>query len=320
MELKMQRWVVATSTVLVFAYVTFKLIDFSSYETIFDFKSKTQPDAHTKNITMSSPSKLYNSMRKDASNGVAVLNLTNNAEYFDGTCDIVRNYLGLHLTPPNLLVEINQCSPSRHGNLLSGIFMTKLLALSVNGTYTYHCGSGDNSNLLHQLSPILSDRLSNIHVHGNFTDVCNECASDVSSSVYVHVCPYGLNWAVPIIQHDLQTWARKHQSEVADLDDVAIHFRCGDVLTYGGNFMGFPSFDTYASMLGSKENPIMHSIGIVTSSLEPSHCRSQNCEEDNLQDCRIILEGLVNFLEESYPGVQVHIRNSVHETLGTAFL
>ena len=319
----MQRWVVAISTALVLATVTFTLRKFASDATDFDLKSKEQRVVYTRNISLPYPSTKYGSIGRDTNSGVTVLKFMKNSEYFVGHCDIVRESLGLYSTPPNLLVEISECSSSRHGNLLSGIFMTKLLALSVNGTYTYRCGGGggdDHSNLLHQLAPILSNKSSSIPVLVNFTDVCTECALDVSSSQYVHVCPYGLNWAAPIIQQDLQTWAWKHRSEITDLDDVAIHFRCGDVLTYGSNFMGFTAFDTYTSMLGSKYNPNMHSIGIVTSSLEPSHCRSENCDYDHLEDCRIILQGLVDFLEGFHPGVQVHIRNSVNETLGTAFL
>ena len=325
---------VAISAVIIISSVIFPLRNFDSSETKIEWNSKAQHDAYKKNINISSANANHSSMKSLTNSGsampdtnshaqqVAVLSVDYFTEYSNGNCNIVQPYLGLQLTPINFLVEMSECTSNIFGlgNLLSGIFMTKLLALSANGTYTFSCGGDDHSNILYQLAPILSNGLSMIPVHSTLTDICTECTTVGKSSIFLHSCAYGLNWAASIIQHDLQSWARQHQTEVPDLDDVAIHFRCGDVLSFGGDFMGFLAFDTYARMLSTEDNTSIVSIGIVTSSLEPSHCRSHNCEHDHLHDCRVILQGLVEFLQDYFPGVLVHVRNSMKETMSTSFL
>ena len=335
MELKMKQWMVAIPvTIMIFSFI-FPRCKFASTETKIDCISKAQNGEFKKNDnimfnTSASPSSMKDLMNMERTipgttshaQVIVVLEVDNNPEFSNENCNIVQPHLGIQLSPIKYLGEMRECRSKYFGlgNLLSGIFMTKLLALSVSGNYTFSCGGNDGSNILYQLAPILSNDSSMIPVLANFSDICTECTTVGRTSVFLHSCPYGLNWAVPIIQQDLQSWAWQYQSEVKDLDDVAIHFRCGDVLSFGGSFMGFPAFDTYARMLSSEDNASIASIGIVTSSLEPSHCRSHNCEHDHLQDCRIVLQGLVDFLQDHFPGIPVHVRNSINETLGTAFL
>jgi hypothetical protein len=94
------------------------------------------------------------------------------------------------------------------------------------------------------------------------------------------------------------------------LDDVALHFRCGDVL--GGakrNDFGMIRFNEYKKWI-PHGTP---SIGILTQSFE----KDQNRNEDKRKAdaCRTVVAALADYLHSFAPSAQIFIRNSINETL-----
>ena len=94
------------------------------------------------------------------------------------------------------------------------------------------------------------------------------------------------------------------------LDDVALHFRCGDVL--GGanrNDFGMIQFTEYIKWI----DPNTTTIGILTQPFEKHRVRRQDSGKTN--DCRQAVYLLVNYLQGHFPHARITIRNNELETL-----
>jgi hypothetical protein len=89
------------------------------------------------------------------------------------------------------------------------------------------------------------------------------------------------------------------------LDDVAIHFRCGDVL--GGQFrndFGMIPFREYIHWI-DKNNTT--SIGIVTQPFQVD--RNREVDGRHAQACERVVHKLVDYLQGHYPNATIRIHN-----------
>lgn len=104
----------------------------------------------------------------------------------------------------------------------------------------------------------------------------------------------------------------------ADLDDVAIHLRCGDILYAGGSNYGLLPFRSYVSRLGGTKN-FNGTIGIVTIPFNEPH-RLRGRDRRGAGPCRRIVAHLVRYLETHLPGAVGHVtvRNGPGETSAVA--
>jgi hypothetical protein len=117
-----------------------------------------------------------------------------------------------------------------------------------------------------------------------------------------------------VIQQDMQRLAKEVLNEQKDLpkdgtslmlDDVAIHFRCGDVL--GGqlrNDSGMIPFREYTKWIWASNTT---SIGIVTQPFQKD--RNRKIDGQRAEACRIVVEKLVEYLQGFYPKARISIRN-----------
>ncbi|MGK3758442.1 MAG: tetratricopeptide (TPR) repeat protein [Bacillariaceae sp.] len=98
------------------------------------------------------------------------------------------------------------------------------------------------------------------------------------------------------------------------LDDVALHFRCGDVL--GGanrNDFGMIRFNEYKKWI-----PIdTESIGILTQPFEKE--RNRGRDSRRADDCRTVVFALVEYLQDFAPKAKITIHNDNNETLPLAY-
>ena len=93
------------------------------------------------------------------------------------------------------------------------------------------------------------------------------------------------------------------------LDDVALHFRCGDVL--GGarrNDFGMIRFNEYKKWIPNN----MESIRILTQPFEKDRNRGQ--DKRKADNCRTVVYALVDYLQEFAPKAKISIHNGVNET------
>jgi len=95
-----------------------------------------------------------------------------------------------------------------------------------------------------------------------------------------------------------------------EIDDVALHFRCGDVL--GGpsahGFYGIIKFDEYKRQI----SPEAQSIGIHTQSFDPSLVRGE--DRDKTHNCHLVVLALLNYLKSAFPDALVTVRNTPDDT------
>ena len=88
------------------------------------------------------------------------------------------------------------------------------------------------------------------------------------------------------------------------LDDVVIHYRCGDILLPGapGPFY-FPKYDSYTKLI----SPEAKSVGIITQPFSTADTSAQFRKRDQIDEsgarCRVLVEGLVDYIYEHCPNI-----------------
>mmetsp|Transcript_15377 Transcript_15377/g.21917 ORF Transcript_15377/g.21917 Transcript_15377/m.21917 type:complete len:240 (+) Transcript_15377:170-889(+) len=95
-----------------------------------------------------------------------------------------------------------------------------------------------------------------------------------------------------------------------EVNDVAIHFRCGDILG-GENRYDFDivKFDEYKRQIF----PEARIVGIATQPFDPDLMRPR--DRSKAQNCKRIVLLLVDYLTNNFPNITVTIRNSANDTL-----
>ena len=99
-----------------------------------------------------------------------------------------------------------------------------------------------------------------------------------------------------------------------ELDQVAIHFRCGDVLSgFSTTNYGMVPFDVYrTALLASNSN--YTSIGIVTQPFKQGK-NLRSLDAKHSMDCKQIVSSLQNYLSHHFSHAKVTIRNSQSDTI-----
>lgn len=108
------------------------------------------------------------------------------------------------------------------------------------------------------------------------------------------------------------------------LDQVAIHFRCGDVLSglspkVNDNY-GMVPFSVYRDVIQNHNNRTgseVSTIGIVTAPFDPKHLRSEDAKFSSA--CEEIASALDGYLSQNFPRAKVSIRNSHKDTIPMVF-
>jgi hypothetical protein len=134
-------------------------------------------------------------------------------------------------------------------------------------------------------------------------------------------------------RHDIPPLASLFKEE--PLDDVAIHFRCGDLMGTDHGQYEFLKFSGYARYI----SPEARTIGIVTQSFAPPPIQSQNSgNKSGLQQisslpirskdftdvvrdrCLIVVSALVEYIQQRHPHSLVSIRNGPRETIPSSYV
>lgn len=107
-----------------------------------------------------------------------------------------------------------------------------------------------------------------------------------------------------------------HQSShlLVSLDDVAIHFRCGDLLKgLPSEDYGFLKFQSYTDLI----DPTASSIGIVTSSFNPDYIRVQDQGTGTI--CQHIVIAFQRHIQAVFPNATVSIHNGPNESIPVSY-
>jgi hypothetical protein len=124
-----------------------------------------------------------------------------------------------------------------------------------------------------------------------------------------------------------------------EIDDVAFHYRCGDIMESKNKWYGFMKFRSYSKRLASEVQQLQqhnhfYSIGIVTQPFLGIQGRKQDQSKNAVDKCRKVLYAFKTFLQEQNytyieydknsgrpiaKKVRVTIRNSNKDFITTAY-
>jgi hypothetical protein len=190
----------------------------------------------------------------------------------------------------------NECYGAQLGNYLAALYMSIMRAKQRNNSFAFICGNGSTS-IFEKLNFIAPD---DFEIFQDAPDLCLTCTT------YVHTCDTGLNQAFSLIKSSLQGLDAPEQ-----MDDVTIHFRCGDILSHPFHEYGYPRYRIY-DLLGHA----FDSVGIMSAPFGEKQSRLSDLV--NAAKCNKILYDYVDYFASQYPNVKVTVRNndSLEEAFG----
>jgi hypothetical protein len=189
----------------------------------------------------------------------------------------------------------NECHGAQLGNYLAALYMSILRAKQRNNSFTLVCGNGSAS-----IFEKLNFEPSDFEIYADLPDLCLTCTT------YAHSCETGLNHAFSLFKSSLKGLGAPNQ-----LDDVTIHFRCGDILSHPFTEYGYPRYKIY-SLLGHT----FETIGILSAPFSGKQSRLPDLV--NAAKCDKLLSDYVDYFSSQYPNVKVTVRNndSLEEAFG----
>jgi hypothetical protein len=127
-------------------------------------------------------------------------------------------------------------------------------------------------------------------------------------------------------QHEHQKFSKPYQMNLAisdtplypntELDDVIVHFRCGDLMSSSHPRFGFCKYNAFASRI----SPNATRIGIVTQPFDESaQNRAWDSSAEKRRRCKTVVLDFQNYLETKFPNAKVRIHNSPNETIALTY-
>jgi hypothetical protein len=116
-----------------------------------------------------------------------------------------------------------------------------------------------------------------------------------------------------------------------ELDDVAIHFRCGDLMQSLHAHYGFMKFSSFANRIQNTTAPF--SIGIITHPFAPAANTTNDSNTSSTVKvhrpadhgdgvdhlCYVTVHAFVDYLQARFPQARIRIRNGPGETIALAY-
>jgi hypothetical protein len=102
------------------------------------------------------------------------------------------------------------------------------------------------------------------------------------------------------------------------LDEVAVHFRCGDLMDSMNGAFSFMRFQGYVRHI----SPNVTTIGILTQPFDDDTQQSRWPDSStHVQErCRTVVHSLVDYIQERHPTAQIFIRNERTERITLSYL
>ncbi|KAL3921151.1 MAG: hypothetical protein SGILL_002897 [Bacillariaceae sp.] len=219
----------------------------------------------------------------------------------------------------------------QHGNFLVGFYSMKLAALHFGAGFSFRCNEDFEETLsLSKKKRLLLWWLQSTRetVGGTkartYSHAINETLYDPPIPSKKDACQgmgkISLQYTSEYVRKDLRAMATeltpsfRNENKTLDIDEAAIHFRCGDVISSSipktDNNYGLLQFQAYQKRI--PEN--VTSIGIVTAPFtNSSGARKQ--DRPHMGMCQSIVERLVSYLQQHFPGATIQVRNDPHESI-----
>ncbi len=254
------------------------------------------------------------------------------------------DYLGEERHPPlvNLTLQCEDLG-SNTGNWITAIYHLRLVAALGRVDFQFQCETGMDSAEV-SILPWLSGRFpaplsSDWPYDYGWPDpdrVCSEVYAKLPLHHLAHEMRHDMRrMAVTILgPRDFNSSDLKHSygelqealrrrppSSITyprtdlEIDDAAIHFRCGDVFgETKKDVYGLIKFREYVERI---PNETTRSIGIHTQSFNISLLRE--ADQDTVHDCEKVVHILVMYLQRVYPNATISIRNTMDDTIPISY-
>lgn len=207
------------------------------------------------------------------------------------------------------------------GNWLVAFYMVRLAAAFSSSHLKFQCTAGDYKN---EILPYLQGCYPpNTHQWPPNNATEDLLCDDEMRTAPVHYAALEIREAMRHLVQEVTGFQRPPLSKPVNtkmfgevvFDEVAIHFRCGDVLnlTNPRGDYGFTRYPEFKKRISQSAR----SIGIVTQSFD----KSRNRERDSkyTDDCRKLVVVLVEKLRDDFPTATTTIRNGPGETITLAY-
>eukprot|EP00567_Pseudictyota_dubia_P003305 CAMPEP_0197434404 /NCGR_PEP_ID=MMETSP1175-20131217/2143_1 /TAXON_ID=1003142 /ORGANISM="Triceratium dubium, Strain CCMP147" /LENGTH=453 /DNA_ID=CAMNT_0042963115 /DNA_START=200 /DNA_END=1561 /DNA_ORIENTATION=+ len=233
----------------------------------------------------------------------------------------------------NLTMGCAQNSSYGVGNAIARIYTARLLALATGSAFSFHCADLPPSNAVNDIcslpdgNPCLLSKFEIDTKEPESADVIRPIVlpSDVRSLLiacrgrFPHMIPNCLGLISGLMVRDIRRIATDAVNDGGIRpDDVAIHFRCGDILRFDNDESGYGLVPH--GYYSDRIPPNVKDISILTQPFKKEHLRPWDVSFE--RRCEGIVLDFQRYLQERFPGAIVHIRNDPDkgETSFTSFV
>lgn len=255
------------------------------------------------------------------------------------------NKLRMELNAPCTLIH----EKHMHGNFILGFYGMRLAALAFDTDFDFRCSEKNSKHvsgrkyLLWWLQTdrsrlVINDNDYNGNRKASKGRLSTNRPNDRETSPYSYPINHtlympskpssknacsgmskaALHYTTEYVRRDLRAMATELAPSIEAIDDVAIHFRCGDVLSSkipkGDTNYGLLKFQAYRRRIPANTK----TIGIVTAPFsKPVSLRKEDRAYGD--SCQHLVTQLQLYLQRHFPKASIHVRNDPHETIPTVF-
>lgn len=211
----------------------------------------------------------------------------------------------------------SSCNDANIGNKLSRVYNTHAMARAMKLPFHFICPVHKEKQYEHSiLSKLALESMTSsfndtmvLPKENTLESICAACDTQ-----HPHQCPSGgLNLMVEKIRQDLYQIGTQNPDEGGDAFDVALHYRCGDILGISADKYGLLPHSTYANLIESRHTTNDYFTVAMLSNFES---RSSTNDLIRLRDapfdlkCRLLVQDLAGFLTARFPKANISIPSS----------
>lgn len=200
----------------------------------------------------------------------------------------------------------NTCDDRNIGNKLSRLYMSNAMATAIGAEFLYLCPTHidieNSGSIMSRLTRVRMDSGSNLRQQHeqkmkSLEDICGACDSD-----HPHKCDSGeIGLAVPIAVDDLQRISIHASDFQEDAFDIAIHYRCGDILGLHTQKYGILPHSTFVRLIEARHDRDDNiSIAILNGN---QSTRPKDVEFKGA--CQSIVEDFIGHLKQNFPNARI---------------
>mmetsp|Transcript_19960 Transcript_19960/g.49054 ORF Transcript_19960/g.49054 Transcript_19960/m.49054 type:complete len:376 (-) Transcript_19960:83-1210(-) len=202
----------------------------------------------------------------------------------------------------------NSCSDLNIGNKLSRLYNSYSMALAMGADFLYVCpthkDTGNSGSIMSRLAQERIDSESDgshlVSKTKSLGEICDACDSN-----HPHQCASGeIGLVVPIVIDDLQGTARHAVDYDENSFDIALHYRCGDILGLHAEKYGLLPHSTFVRLIQARhDREDRISIAVLSNLPNGNDADKTSRSRDVMfaETCKILVDDLIDYLSQYFP-------------------